>query len=174
MAVKIFSHDINVDGNVLLNARHSPISTIERNTLGSTLNPMQSGMIVYDTDEEIFYGWNGNDWFPLNITGSYLSQFRDAVDNVITDISVTGGIEKTITLERNSNASLYTTFLDGYEYTQSISDNIWIINHSLNKYPSVSVTDTANTVVYGSIEYIDINTIQLTFSKPFSGKAFLN
>jgi hypothetical protein len=37
----------------------------------------------------------------------------------------------------------------------------------------VSVVDSALTEVEGGVEFIDIDTVELTFSAPFSGAAFL-
>jgi hypothetical protein len=50
----------------------------------------------------------------------------------------------------------------------------WDITHNLNKFPSITVVDTANTTVIGSYEYINKNRVILSFSDPFAGKAFLN
>lgn len=61
-----------------------------------------------------------------------------------------------------------------YEFVQMLPSNEWIINHSLNKYPSVTVVDSAGTVVIGNVRYIDKSVIKITFSAAFSGKAFLN
>ncbi len=51
---------------------------------------------------------------------------------------------------------------------------VWTIPHPLNKRPSVTVVDTAGTVVEGVIDYIDDNLLTITFNYPFSGYATLN
>jgi len=61
-----------------------------------------------------------------------------------------------------------------YTYTQVTPAGQWNISHNLNKHPSIMVVDSAGTVVYGNIEYITSNSIQLNFSAPFSGVAYLN
>ena len=61
-----------------------------------------------------------------------------------------------------------------FVHKQTASENVWHIVHNLNKYPSVVVVDTADTVVYGDIQYISLNEIQITFTDPFSGEAYLN
>lgn len=61
-----------------------------------------------------------------------------------------------------------------YVYVQSSASNIWNINHNLDKFPSVTVVDTAGTVVIGETIYKNSSTIVVKFSAPFSGKAFLN
>jgi len=61
-----------------------------------------------------------------------------------------------------------------FVYTQNIPSSTWTILHNLNKYPSVSVVDSANTVVEGGITYVDLNTLTISFSAQFTGTAYLN
>ena len=63
-------------------------------------------------------------------------------------------------------------------FTQGVPATVWgtngIVTHNLGKFPSITVIDTANTVVTGQYEYIDNNNVILTFSAGFAGKAYLN
>ena len=59
-------------------------------------------------------------------------------------------------------------------FNQGVAATTWNVNHNLGKFPSVTVIDTANTVVNGEYEYIDNNNITLKFSAAFAGKAYLN
>lgn len=61
-----------------------------------------------------------------------------------------------------------------YIFTQAVAAADWYIQHDLNKYPSVTVVDSANTLVMGGVEYVSPNVVILHFSAPFSGKAYLN
>ena len=61
-----------------------------------------------------------------------------------------------------------------FVYTQAVPATNWVINHNLNKFPSVTVVDSGNTTVEGSITYNNQNTVTLSFSAQFSGKAYLN
>lgn len=61
-----------------------------------------------------------------------------------------------------------------FEFVQGIPSAQWDIVHNLNKFPSITVVDTANTTVIGSYEYTSTDTVTLNFSAPFAGKAFLN
>jgi len=63
-----------------------------------------------------------------------------------------------------------TTFI----HHQGTVAQFWTIEHSLNKYPSVAVVDSAETIVVGEVTYISINELQIEFSGGFSGKAYLN
>lgn len=62
-----------------------------------------------------------------------------------------------------------------YTFEQAVPDSEWIIEHGLNKFPSVTVVDSGGNVVIGEIYYIDENSLRIEFSPGgFSGKAFLN
>ena len=61
-----------------------------------------------------------------------------------------------------------------YEHDQSMPSNIWTIVHNLNCHPSVTVVNSAGDTIITGTTYIDLNTIQLTFSGSFSGKAYIN
>lgn len=91
--------------------------------------------------------------------------------------------------EKNAGKLLYigedgnVASVDGHEiglfdktlvFVQDEASDTWTIEHNLEKFPSVTVVDSANDVVVGDIEYVDENNLVLKFSGPFSGKAFLN
>ena len=59
-------------------------------------------------------------------------------------------------------------------FTQQTASLEWIIDHALNKYPSVSIVDSAGSVVIGDIKYISLSRVVVTFTFEFSGKAYLN
>lgn len=61
-----------------------------------------------------------------------------------------------------------------YTHTQSVAAAIWNITHSMNKYPSVMVTDSVGEEVEGDVQYTGLNTLTIRFSAPFAGKAFFN
>lgn len=63
-----------------------------------------------------------------------------------------------------------TTFV----FDQQVASNEWVITHNLNKYPSVTIIDTLDRVVYGEIQYLSANQLKLSFTSNFSGKAYLN
>lgn len=74
----------------------------------------------------------------------------------------------------NTSASLDIIEDKTFAYTQSTAASVWSIEHNLNKFPSVMVTDSADSVVIGDIQYIDVNNLTIIFSAPFSGMAYLN
>ena len=80
-------------------------------------------------------------------------------------------------VELNGNKSLQDLGIEAdktYLHIQSVASNEWLINHGLNKYPAVSIIDSAENEVIGEVEYIDANNVKLKFAGSFSGKATLN
>lgn len=59
-------------------------------------------------------------------------------------------------------------------YTKGTPDKIWDITHNLGKYPSVTIVDSAGSVVVGDITYVSENNLKVTFSAAFGGTAYLN
>lgn len=72
-------------------------------------------------------------------------------------------------------AILFSTITDKtYVHDQTSPSSTWTIDHNMGKYPSVAIVDSGKTVVYGNIQYININSLVITFSLPFGGWAYLN
>lgn len=63
---------------------------------------------------------------------------------------------------------------DTYTFEQGQSSEMWIINHNLSKFPSVTVVDTAGTALVGEVTYLSKDSLMIKFSTPFTGKAYLN
>lgn len=61
-----------------------------------------------------------------------------------------------------------------YRHDQSTASDIWTIMHPLDKYPSVTIVDSAGDEVEGAVNYLSTTTVVVTFSAAFSGSAFLN
>ena len=61
-----------------------------------------------------------------------------------------------------------------YEKTFASASNTWEITHSLNKKPSVTLVDEYDNIVYGAVEYVNLNVIKITFNTLTKGKVYLN
>lgn len=80
-----------------------------------------------------------------------------------------------VTLEGNKTSSeLGLTGDKDFVFIKSTPDSVWEITHNLDKYPSVTVVDSAGSVVIGDITYTSKSALTVTFSAAFSGKAYLN
>ena len=58
-------------------------------------------------------------------------------------------------------------------HTQGTAATAWTITHALGGYPSVTVVDSAKTVVYGEINYLSTSQVVVNFTSAFSGSAYL-
>ncbi len=61
-----------------------------------------------------------------------------------------------------------------FVFVQNTSSTVWEITHNLYKFPSVTVVDQLGNIIYGEIQYIDLNSIRITFSSASIGKVYLN
>jgi hypothetical protein len=61
-----------------------------------------------------------------------------------------------------------------YVHTQNQAATVWEITHNLKTFPSVTVVDSAGSVVIGNVTYASENRVTLSFSAAFGGKAYLN
>ena len=89
----------------------------------------------------------------------------------LTHVSSTGGTQQAHTYGVDfANEAVDKTFT----FTQPTPQLEWLINHNLEKFPSVSVVNENEILMYGDTTYIDDNNLKITFSAGFSGKAYLN
>lgn len=58
-------------------------------------------------------------------------------------------------------------------HTQGTASATWTITHGLGGYPSVSIVDSAKTVVFGEVTYTNTTQVVVNFSSAFSGYAYL-
>lgn len=61
-----------------------------------------------------------------------------------------------------------------FQFWQLAAADTWSIPHNLNKYPSVTVVDSAGTTVFGDVHYESLNKLTVCFSVAFAGEAYLN
>lgn len=62
----------------------------------------------------------------------------------------------------------------GYVHIQAVPLAVWTITHNLGFMPNITVVDSFERVVEGSYEYLNEDTVKLTFDGGFSGKAYLS
>ena len=62
-----------------------------------------------------------------------------------------------------------------FVYEQGIASDTWVVEHNLNKYPSVFIVDSSGAVqIPDEIFYNSENAVTITFLAPFAGKAIFN
>ena len=132
-------------------------------------NLVQSRIIIQKSGDPSKFG-------IYNVVGSSNSQKFSNVDEMSLQY-----VFGNSSLESESN---YLISLFQYDYlssgdkhvtfTQASPSTTWNVNHSLNKFPSVTVVDSAGTQVIGDVQHIDSNNLTITFINQFSGKAYVN
>lgn len=61
-----------------------------------------------------------------------------------------------------------------YIHEQGVAATSWTINHNMDCYPSVTAVDTANSVIVGTVQYTNTNSLTISFNAATRGKAYLN
>jgi hypothetical protein len=61
-----------------------------------------------------------------------------------------------------------------YSHDQMVPAAVWTVAHNLGTEPNVTVVDSTGRQVEGFVEYLDPDTVRLTFSSGFAGKAFFS
>ena len=90
----------------------------------------------------------------------------------------TGGAENQVLQKASSEDYdfqwLTPTFEDKYYTTTFGVSSSVLVEHHLNKYPAVTIHDSAGDEVEGTITHEDTQKLTLTFSAPFSGRVTCN
>lgn len=61
-----------------------------------------------------------------------------------------------------------------YVHDQLTPATTWTVAHNLGQWPSVTVVDSGGNLVWGDIDYVNDNTVTVSFSVSFGGRAFCN
>ena len=129
-----------------------------KSLLSDATTDIQAGSIRVDKNgEEIIISVDNTDLYNLSLNNTPISNVAYAITD---DQVVTLGQTKEIT--------------QTYVFTQLSPLSEWIVPHNLNKFPSITVVDSAGSEVVGDYTYIDSNTIRIQFSESFSGRVYCN
>lgn len=64
--------------------------------------------------------------------------------------------------------------IETFIYEQGVASDTWVIQHNLNKYPSVTIVDSAGSVFYPAVQYDNENQCTVRMNGATTGKAYLN
>ena len=92
----------------------------------------------------------------------------------INDAITAAALDSTDDLTEGTTNKYFTVARVSYDHTQGVSSNTWVINHNLGFKPNVTVVDSAGTMYEGEITYTNTNSLTVSFSAAFSGKAYLS
>lgn len=104
----------------------------------------------------------------INIVPSATTE-RKGIIRIATEEEAIEGVDNTTAITPYTLNKVTT-----YTHEQAIASDLWVINHNLNKKPSITIVDSADNVVEGAEKYIDENTVEIRFNGAFKGKAYLN
>lgn len=172
---KAFYYDVDLKNNQITNVKLHPLTTAERTTLGSTLASIDKGMVVYDITLQTLFTWNGTQWDNIKLSTTEEAQIQEAYNKIIRSLGVTGNqTSKTITLTAQDGSTVVGSYNDSFVYSQSTATSTWTVNHNLNKYPGIHITDINNNEVIADVQFTTVNQVVISFSEPFSGNAFFS
>ncbi len=121
MASKLYYHDFDLVKNRILNFKLHPLTTSERNTLGSTLNSGDEGITVFDTTLDQIFSWSGTQWKSID-----LSQY--ALDSSV--VHRTGSLSENITGIKSFNSKIVGTIDNSLQWNEQTGD-LSIVNNSI-------------------------------------------
>lgn len=98
----------------------------------------------------------------------------NATSNNYNDLNNKPSINGVILIGNLTSESLGIIGDKNFVFNQNVASDLWEINHNLNIFPSVTVVDSGNNIVIGEVTYINENSLQIIFTSPFSGSAYLN
>ena len=94
----------------------------------------------------------------------------DALFQIESQLSVAGKGVINVT----PTDGVYVVTSTTYIHEQGIASDTWVIEHNLDKHPSVTVVDTAGTVFTAQVEYNSNNKCTVYINGATKGKAYLN
>lgn len=132
--------------------------------------PLIGSMVMISQCDKIsnwgVFNWNTSTQDPVetnfyDIALQYVSgpgYFQDDLDYFITILQY----DTSLSNDKN------------FVYTQAVPSTSWQVTHGLNKYCAVEVVDVNGLVIYPSIDFISLNTVNIDFSTAKTGSAFFN
>jgi hypothetical protein len=115
--------------------------------------------VVPNTEPIVTFNYATKEYVDSRIVGAVGIAFTPTSE--ITSTTVQGAIEEVRAKSK-------------YVHTQASAATTWSITHNLKFYPNVSIVDSALSHVIGEVTYIDENSLTVSFTSAFSGKAFLS
>lgn len=74
----------------------------------------------------------------------------------------------------NLNPAITFNNNSSFEFTQQTTATVWNISHNMGLKPNVKIEDLQGNDIVGVVDYIDNNTVRITFNQAVAGKAYLS
>jgi hypothetical protein len=138
-------------------------------------NLVDDQQLTYNSSTNTLSISDGNSVILTNIPlPGDIANWNDAYNNTITSVTISGTTTKTLYLNQRDGGNVNVSYTDTYVHVQGSPSSSWSVTHNMNKYPSVTVIDSANNEVEGEVTYNSLNSVTITFSGTFSGTAYFN
>ena len=121
-----------------------------------------------------------------NTVPNNVNVFQDTPNNITVDqdapnnVNVYQDTPNSVTVDQDApnlvivrSNSVFLPLTNRLEFTQATASATWVITHALGGKPQVTIVDSADTHVFGEVQYNSNTQVTVTFSAAFSGKAYL-
>lgn len=154
------SNNQHIDAEFVINASPDKVSQLEND-------------LNYQTQEQVNEAIQAESDVINARIDTEVNTLNERIDDIeqgtITEIIGEGNISAT------QNGHTVTITSTTYVHNQAVASDTWVINHNLNKNPTVTPVDSADEVQLPSeISYDSNNTVTVKFLSEFAGKAYLN
>jgi len=129
--------------------------------------------ITYDLEVTVIAPPPGD--YEITILG-YLDVDKISEDTEVYNLTIDSteswypdGIEMIPTTTQEALAQLANSKV----FTQTVEATTWYINHGLNTKPVCAIVDDDDVTILGTIEYVDMNNIKITYAVPCKGKVYM-
>ena len=156
------------DGSLISAATTMDLSTLDvssANTVAFLTYLVGNNILISEQNDINIFGH-----FTID---SYVQKTPDVYTLTLTSLTGNGSFD----VDKFYDFAVFTLSSQGaptFEFTQGVPATTWNIQHNLGKFPSVSVVNNNNIIMYGNTTYVDNNNLTINFSAGFSGKAYLN
>ena len=140
----------------------------------------EEGQLYIKTTDGTAYIWQDDNFIEME--SSSIEELKNRVAANEEEIAVhtqeIGSNSQQITTNTEKIAELEAEIKEGadknYIHKQQSASDTWTVVHNLGKFPSITVVDSAGTVVTGEIVLQTTEQAVISFNGAFSGKAYCN
>ena len=147
-----------IETNFIINAQPFKVSQLDNDLNFQTETQVQEAI---QNESEVI-----NNRIDLEV-----ENLNERIDNIELPFDAVEGFGTIETTQENETLIIKSKT---YVFEQGIPSSEWIINHNLNKFPTVTLVDSAGQQFITGIEYIDANNLIAHINGSMSGKAYLN
>lgn len=153
------SENQHIDADFVINASPDKVSQLENDLNFQTQEQVNEAI---QAESDVINARIDTEVETLN------DRIDDIEQGAITEIIGEGNISAT------QSENTVTITAETFVFEQGIPADTWEITHNLNKYPSVTLTDSAGRVFQSEIDYIDTNSLVVYINGAVNGKAYIN